>query len=247
MSTVLVLGGATGIGAAAVRAFRAQGDTVVLADRSVAAGEALVAEPAAGTGHFVEVDLVDPDAPRRAVEQAVAFAGGLDVVFYNAGILEAHPLDEWTVESWDRNLRVNLTAPFFTAQAAAPYLRQSEQGRIIITSSTGALRGHAGMPAYHSTKSGILGLVRVLADELGPDGITVNTVLPGWVDTPFNDAFWHHQDDPEAALRDLETRIPLGRQALPEDVVGTIVFLASPASQYITGQSIVVDGGYTAV
>jgi NAD(P)-dependent dehydrogenase (short-subunit alcohol dehydrogenase family) len=103
------------------------------------------------------------------------------------------------------------------------------------------------MPAYHASKAGLINLVRALADELGPEGITVNAVCPGWIDTPFNDAFWQHQDDPAAALRSLESSIPLRRQGVPEDVVDSVLFLASPGAAYITGQAVVVDGGYSAV
>jgi NAD(P)-dependent dehydrogenase (short-subunit alcohol dehydrogenase family) len=103
------------------------------------------------------------------------------------------------------------------------------------------------MAAYHATKAGLLGMVRALADELGPDGVTVNAVCPGWVDTPFNDAFWASQHDPARALASLTERIPLRRQAVPEDITGLLLFLASPESAYITGQALVIDGGYTAV
>ena len=133
------------------------------------------------------------------------------------------------------------------SQAAAPHLRKSENGRIILTSSTGAFRGHAGMPAYHATKAGLLGLVRALADELGPDGVTVNAVCPGWVDTSFNNSFWGHQEDPARALDELRASIPFRRQAQPDDMTGLLLFLASSASSYITGQALVIDGGYTSV
>jgi dihydroanticapsin dehydrogenase len=103
------------------------------------------------------------------------------------------------------------------------------------------------MPAYHATKAGLLGMVRALADELGPDGVTVNAVCPGWVDTAFNDSFWAHQHDPGRARDDLTGSIPLRRQADPDDVTGVLLFLASAASSYITGQALVVDGGYTSV
>jgi 3-oxoacyl-[acyl-carrier protein] reductase len=103
------------------------------------------------------------------------------------------------------------------------------------------------MPAYHAAKAGLLGLVRSLADELSPAGIRVNAVCPGWIDTPFNDPYWSFQRDPRSALRALETSIPSRRQGSPEDVAGVVTFLASPAARYITGASIVVDGGYSAV
>jgi NAD(P)-dependent dehydrogenase (short-subunit alcohol dehydrogenase family) len=118
---------------------------------------------------------------------------------------------------------------------------------MIFTSSTGAFRGHAGMPAYAATKAGLVNLVRALADELSPAGVRVNCICPGWIDTPFNDTFWHHQDDPDSALKALVGSIPMRRQGVPEDVAGTVLFLASPASAYITGQALVVDGGYLSV
>lgn len=248
MSVALVLGGASGIGAAVFRALRERGDTVVLADRDVVSARRLLSEDDSAGARFIELDLADPAAPGRAVQAAVEIGDGtIDTVLYNAGVLQAAPLAEWTTQAWDLATAVNLRGPFLTAQAAAAALARSESGSFIVTSSTGALRGHAGMPAYHATKAGLLGLVRALADEWGPMGTRVNAVLPGWVDTAFNDAFWAHQDDPDRALQDLVAGIPLRRQGRPEDVVGTVLFLASPASAYITGQSVVVDGGYTAV
>lgn len=248
MTAVLVAGGATGIGEAVVRALRARGDDVVLVDRNVAGGRAAVSEVLPGAGWFVEADLATSDGPAAAVNAALEHTGGrLDGLFYNAGVLLARPLAEWTVADWDLSTAVNLRAPFLMAQAAAPHLAQSDAGRIVLTSSTGALRGHAGMPAYHATKSGLHGLVRALADELAPNGTTVNAICPGWVDTPFNDGFWGHQDNADAALAELERSIPLGRQAQPEEIVGSVLFLMSGAASYVTGQALVIDGGYTAV
>ena len=248
MRSILVAGGATGIGAAALRAYRSRGDRVLLADRNEAAAKAVVAEDLPGEAHLVVCDFLDVESVQTAVDAAVdAHDGELDTVFYNAAILEAHPLGSWTAAAWDRSAAVNLRAPFLMAQAAAPYLRVAEHGRIILTSSTGAFRGHAGMPAYHATKAGLLGLVRALADELGPDGVTVNAVCPGWVDTPFNESFWNHQEDPAAALHALTSQIPLRRQARPEDLTGLLLYLASAESSYLTGQALVVDGGYTSV
>lgn len=248
MRTVLVAGGATGIGAAAVQAFRRRGDAVLLADLNDVGANTVVQEDLPGPARFLRCDFADPTAAATAVRVAAEFGHGhLDTVFYNAAVLEAHPLPDWTVAAWDRSCAVNLRAPFLISQAAAPLLNASRRGRIILTSSTGAFRGHAGMPAYHATKAGLLGLVRALADELGPTRTTVNAVCPGWVDTPFNDSFWAHQADPAAAVEELTDRIPLRRQGAPDDVSGVVLFLASDESAYITGQSIVVDGGYTAV
>ena len=247
MASVLVAGGASGIGRAVTRAFRLQGDAVLIADRDGVGAKTAAAEDLPGLAEVFVADLADPDASRDAVAAAVAHGGGLDVLFANAAVLLARPLPEWSVADWDRSLAVNLRAPFLLTQAALPHLRVSAVPRVIITSSTGGLRGHAGMPAYHASKAGVINLVRALADELGPEGITVNAVCPGWIDTPFNDAFWGHQDDPAAALARLEAAIPLRRQGVPEDVVGSVLFLASPAAAYVTGHALVVDGGYSAV
>jgi len=248
MSVALVVGGATGIGAQAVRALRDRGDDVILVDINEHAGVALCEEPARGRATFVLEDVSVVDGATRSVDAALAWADGrLDTVFFNAGRLDARPLAQWTPELWDNALALNLRAPFFVVQRAAAALVASTVGRVIITASTGAFRGHAGMPAYHASKAGVIGLVRVLADELGPDGVTVNALCPGWIETPFNDTYWQHQADAVAMASALDSTIPLRRQGTPADVTGTVLFLASEASQYITGTSIVIDGGYTAV
>ncbi|WP_158866328.1 SDR family NAD(P)-dependent oxidoreductase [Leifsonia sp. AG29] len=248
MSVALVLGGATGIGAAGVRALRGAGHRVVIADRNLDSARALAAEDLGPDAFAIEADLADPDIPRGAVAYASELGGGtIDVVFYNAGVLISHPLPEWTTADWGRSVAVNLSGPFLTAVAADSALKASAAGRFIVTSSTGALRGHAGMPAYHATKSGLLGLIRALADEWGPWGITANALLPGWVETAFNDPFWSSQPDPTRAEQELVSRIPLRRQGTPEDFSGAVAFLASEASAYMTGQALIVDGGYSAV
>ena len=246
--TALVLGGATGIGGAIARALAVRGDRVVVADRNADAGRELVKSIGSSQALFVECDLEQDSASADAVVAATEFSNGeLDDLVYTAGLLEAMPLAHWSRRAWDRSLAVNLTAPFFAVQAARPALALSHRGRVILTSSTGALRGHAGMPAYHASKAGMLGLMRSLADELAIDGTTVNSILPGWIDTPFNDTYWSHQADPDAARTALESSIPLKRQGVPDEVTGAVLFLASSQSSYITGQSIVIDGGFTAV
>lgn len=247
MASVLIAGGATGIGLAAMRAFRARGDSVLLADIDEVAAKAAAAENLPGPALALSCDLADPSAPARAVEATLELGGGIDVVFGNAGLLIAAPLAEWTVDQWDRTAAVNLRAPFLLAQAAAPHLAISSIGSLIFTASTGAFRGHAGMPGYAATKAGVVNLVRALADELSPTGVRVNCICPGWIDTPFNDPHWDHQADKSDAVERLVTAIPMRRQGAPEDIVGSVLFLASPDSAYITGQALVVDGGYSAV
>ncbi|MFM7717953.1 MAG: SDR family NAD(P)-dependent oxidoreductase [Actinomycetota bacterium] len=245
MGSVLIVGGATGIGRATALALAAAGDVVTLADLDLAGADRVAA---ASSGRIVPVacDAGSVDGPAAAVDAAVAAGGGLDTLIANAGVLIARPLAEWTAEDWDRSMAVNVRGPFLLAQAAAPHLARSSNASIIFTASTGAFRGHAGMPAYAASKAALVNLVRALADELSPSGIRVNAVCPGWIDTPFNDPHWDHQADADAARTELERAIPMRRQGTPDDVVGTMRFLASPDSAYVTGTAIVVDGGYLA-
>lgn len=249
MTKVLIAGGATGIGAAVALAFLSKGASVTVCDLN-ADGLAKLEQDARdlpGTIATKVLDLAEPSSPARAVAFAVAQQGGIDCLFVNAGLLLSADLGDWTDEMWQRSVAVNLTLPMFITQAALPSLRASGNASVIFTSSTGALRGHAGMPAYHATKSGVLGLVRALADELGPEDIRVNALLPGWVDTPFNDTFWEHQSDPAEARRKIDAGIPMRRHGTAEELAGTVLYLASDAGRYVSGTQLVVDGGYTAV
>ena len=246
MGNVIVAGGATGIGRAAVRGFRARGDNVLLVDHRPQAAD-LVAEQAPGAIRFVQQDLSEPDAPAQIVAAAVAEYGSLDTVLITAALMLSAPLSEWTREMWDQSVALNLRMPFFFAQAAAPHLAKSDNASLIFISSTGAIRGHAGMSAYQATKAALPGLCRSLTAELGPLGIRINTIMPGWIDTPFNDPFWEYQKNPDARRVEIERQIPLRRQGQPDEVSSMVLFLASPAGRYIAGTSIVIDGGYTAV
>jgi dihydroanticapsin dehydrogenase len=246
MANVIVAGGATGIGRAAVRGFRARGDNVLLVDHRPQAQD-LVTESAPGAIKFVQRDLADPEAPRDIVRDCVATFGSLDSVLVTAALMLSAALDEWTFDMWDRTVALNLRMPFLFVQAAAPELAKSSNPSITLISSTGAIRGHAGMSAYQATKAALPALCRSLTAELGSSGIRINTLLPGWIDTPFNDPFWSYQENPEARRKAIEAQIPLRRQGDPEEVSSMVLFLASPAGRYIAGTSIVIDGGYTAV
>jgi NAD(P)-dependent dehydrogenase (short-subunit alcohol dehydrogenase family) len=246
MASVIVAGGATGIGRASVRGFRARGDDVLLVDHRPQGADHLK-EDLPGRIEFEQCDLADPDAPARIVSAAVAAFGSLDCVLVTAALMLSAPLEGWTVDMWDRTVALNLRMPFLFAQAAAPHLARSDNPSIILISSTGAIRGHAGMSAYQATKAALPGLCRSLTAELGPKGIRINALMPGWIDTPFNDPFWEYQRSPEARRREIEAQIPLRRQGDPDEVASLVLFLSSPAGRYVAGTSIVVDGGYTAV
>ena len=246
MGNVIVSGGATGIGRAAVRGFRARGDNVLLVDHRPQAADP-VNEQAPGAIRFIQRDLMEPSAPAEMVMAAIAEFGSLDTVLITAALMLSAPLGEWTQDMWDRSVALNLRMPFFFAQAAAPHLAKSDNASLILISSTGAIRGHAGMSAYQATKAALPGLCRSLTAELGPLGIRINTIMPGWIDTPFNDPFWQFQRAPDERRRQIEAQIPLRRQGEPDEVASMVLFLASREGRYIAGTSIVIDGGYTAV
>jgi len=245
VTTSVVIGGASGIGRAVAENLHARGDVVIVVDRDDAGKE--LAKNLGSDAHFVHADMSTSTGPHESITQSLEISRGeIDVLYFGPAVLESRRLAEWTVEDWDRSLSVNLRAAFFACQAAEGALRKSKLGRIVLMSSTGAFRGHAGMHAYHASKAGMLGLVRSLADEFAPS-VTVNAICPGWIDTPFNDSFWSFQDNPDQARDQLEASIPARRQGQPSDVVGIVNFLTTPEASYITGQSVTVDGGYTAV
>jgi NAD(P)-dependent dehydrogenase (short-subunit alcohol dehydrogenase family) len=242
MSAVLVAGGATGIGRATVHALRASGVDVYLADINLdAAVEAATGEDG-GRVVVGKHDLAEPDAPGDAVTAALAEFGRLDGIVVTVGLHVVAPVEEFAIEDWDRTMAINVRAPFLFAQTGAGPLAETG-GSIVLTSSTAAFRGSRGTFAYAASKGALVSLTRSLAVELAPRGVRVNCVCPGWIDTPFNDPYWSLQADPERALAELASRIPAGRQGEPVDVAGMIVYLLGSGAAYVTGQSIIVDGG----
>jgi glucose 1-dehydrogenase len=246
---VVVTGAASGIGRATclrlARDARARGRAAAIAavDLAPAPGldtlgdelEALGAQMLALDG-----DMGSADAPARVVEAAVARFGGLDGVVSNAGINRPGALVEYAVEDWDRMFAVNTRATWLLARAAYPALRASG-GAIVAVASMSGGHPHAHLAAYGPSKAALIMLVGVLAQELGPAGIRVNTVSPGMVHTGMS-ARVYADPDLVAARRAL---VPLGRIATPEDVADVIAFLLGPDARYVTGHDLVVDGGVT--
>jgi NAD(P)-dependent dehydrogenase (short-subunit alcohol dehydrogenase family) len=218
----LVTGGARGIGAAAAAALKDCGAEVVVVD--------LLGDP--------PVDVSDPDA----LEEAFLRAGPPDIVVANAGTAVFRRLDETTDAEWRRLIDINLTGAFHTVRLAARAMKPRRRGAIVLTASTNSFDGEADLAAYNATKAGLLGLLRTAANELGPFGIRVNAVCPGLIRT---DLTAGHFARPEL-LREYFRHIPLGRGGLPEEVAAAIVFLASPLASYITGATLLVDGGQMA-
>ena len=190
----------------------------------------------------LQLDLNRATVPQLqgAVQQVINQFGGLDILVNCAGMGYRVPALEYKEEAWDEVLRVNLKAAFFLAQAAAAHFAKRGYGKIINVGSLLSLQGGILNAAYTSSKSGLLGLTRLLANEWAPLGINVNCIIPGYMETRYTAPL---QADPERNRAILE-RIPANRWGRPEDLQGAVVFLASPASDYVHGAALVVDGGW---
>ena len=239
---VLVTGGASGIGAAIVEHFCAQGSRVGFLDFDDAASEALLERlPAATSARFRHADLRDIPATREAIRALETDLGGpFAVLVNNAARDDRHPIDEVTPEYWDERMAANLRHQFFCAQTVVPAMREAGAGSIINMSSHSFLLATGGMPAYTAAKSGVIGLTRGLARDLGPHRIRVNTVLPGWIMTERQLALWM---TPEG-----EARRKAG-QCIPDplhaaDVARMVLWLAAEDSRLVTAREFVVDGGW---
>lgn len=239
---VLVTGASRGIGAAVAAVFAGEGDRVAVHyGRSRAEAEEVLAG-LPGEGHLlVQGDLTDADEVRRSVDEAAAGLGGLDVLVNNAGVFLAHPpltttYDVWQ-ESWARTLATNLTGAANASFCAVPHLVASGGGAIVNVSSRGAFRGEPDCPAYGASKAGLNALGQSLAQALAPQGITVGTVAPGFVET---DMAREVLDGPRGD--EVRAQSPMGRVARPEEVAAAVLWLASPGARFATGTIIDVNG-----
>jgi NAD(P)-dependent dehydrogenase (short-subunit alcohol dehydrogenase family) len=244
----IVTGGGRGIGAATARRFLAEGALVEVWEVSAAAADQAAADLAAadlthgggpreaGRLHVEVVDVVDQGRVSGAVSEVIARRGKVDILINNAGIIADDFAADLNLEDWDRVLRVNLTGTFICAQAVIPHFREQRSGAIVNTSSTSAL-GNKGQANYAASKAGVIGLTRTLALELARDGIRVNCIAPGTIDTEM------FRGVPEKVREKFLARIPLGRLGRPEEVASLHLFLASDESSYMTGQTIFCDGG----
>jgi gluconate 5-dehydrogenase len=239
----LVTGASRGLGLAMAEGLAEAGATVLLNGRNALTLDAVVST-LRGRGLNAEklpFDVTDHHAAGSAIDAIIARHGRLDILIANAGILHRAPLDDWTLSDWDRILATNLKSCLILAQQAAKSMRQQGRGRIIFTTSIASILARGGIHGYVASKSGLVGLTRSLACELGEHGITCNGICPGYFETELTSSLLQRE---EFVMR-LNSRVPLRRWGQPRDLAGAAVFLASDAASYVTGQQIVIDGGFT--
>jgi len=239
---VLITGGGTGIGAALTAAFAAQGAKVAFIDIAEQESEILAHRLSQQSRHpvtFVKADLRDMEAAKAAVTTAAGALGSLAVLINNAAWDDRHDIDTVTEAYWDDSQAINLKQIFFVTQTALPHLRAARTGAIVNFSSISYLLNMGDLPSYAAAKAGIVGLTKSLAGRLGPEGIRVNTILPGMIVTERQKRLWLSDDGIDATV----SRQCLRRPLTEEDVVGPCLFLASAASAGMTAQTMIIDGG----
>ncbi|WP_323121498.1 SDR family NAD(P)-dependent oxidoreductase [Burkholderia alba] len=240
--TVLITGGATGIGASFVEHFARQGARVAFVDLDAASGAALAAQlgDARHPPSFAACDLTDIDALRRTIDALRARTGAFAVLVNNAANDRRHAIGDVTPESFDAGIAVNLRHQFFAAQAVIDDMKQLGGGSIINLGSISWMLKNGGYPVYVTSKAAVQGLTRGLARDLGPFGIRVNTLAPGWVMTDKQRRLWL-DDAGRAAIKAGQC---LDAELLPADLARMALFLAADDSRMITAQDVVVDGGW---
>jgi NAD(P)-dependent dehydrogenase (short-subunit alcohol dehydrogenase family) len=244
--SVLITGGATGIGATLVEQFTRQGARVGFVDLDATSGEALAARLAAGLSadqfapQFVAADLTDIAALRAAVERLRAAIGPITVLLNNAANDKRQPIEQISPEFWDASLAVNLRSQFFAVQAVMSDMRAGGGGSIINFGSISWMLKQGGMPAYTTSKAAIQGLTRSLARDLGAHGIRVNTLVPGWVMTEKQISLWVD----EAAKADIAKGQCINKPLEAEHIAHMALFLAADDSAMCTAQDFIVDGGW---
>jgi NAD(P)-dependent dehydrogenase (short-subunit alcohol dehydrogenase family) len=246
--TALVTGSTRGIGAGIARRFVDEGANVVVTGRSVDEGEAVARElreraadaESDGAAHFVRADMRDPDDVETLVEATADVYGGVDVLVNNAGVQTETTAASATIDDWEFVLETDFRSFWLCAKHAIEYM--PDGGAIVNMSSNHAFSTMPGLFPYNAVKAGINGMTRALALELGPHGIRVNTVNPGWIEVERTE-----DELADEERQHVESLHPLGRIGRPADVAGTVAFLASDDAAFVTGASLLVDGGRAAV
>ena len=246
--SALIAGGANDIGEAICSTFARAGARVLVMDTDKTRGKDLESR-LKKEGHetrFYKGDVVKSYDLKKALKEIESSFGGLDILVNSAASALIKTLEDTTEDEWDHLMTVNLKSAFLAIKHALPLLRRGGEGRIINISSVYGMVGEPDRAAYSASKGGLTALTRQLAVELAPDGITVNCVSPGGVDTQTKRHYMRTSYDPETAQHELLESIPLDRLASPQEVADAVLFLASERSRFITGINLVIDGGLTA-
>jgi len=241
----VVTGGSRGIGFGIAQALAGAGATIVIAatnvDQSADAVKQL--EASGATAVSVPTDVSDPDAAQALVDETVGQFGRLDILVNNAGINIIKRPEDLTPDEWHQVLAVNLDGPFLCSRAAYPAMKAGGGGKVINIGSLMSIFGNAKASAYGASKGGVVQLTKALAIAWAADGIQVHAILPGWIDTDLTRGARQQLPGLEEVV---QTRTPEGRWGVPSDLGGPAVFLASAASDFLTGTTLIVDGGFAA-
>jgi 3-oxoacyl-[acyl-carrier protein] reductase len=239
--TALVTGASRGLGKSMAIALGRCGAKVACVARNVEKlnETAAVIRSAGGTAEVFECDVTDSEAVQKLIDTVIEKLGSLEIVVNNAGITRDTLIPRMTDQEWDDVINTNLRSVFLLTRAATQVMMRSRYGRIINISSVSGIMGNPGQANYSASKAGVIGLTRTVAKELAKRKVTVNAICPGFIATEMTDALG-------SALDEAIKQIPAKRLGLPEEVAEAVVFLASPAAAYITGQVLTIDGGLTA-
>jgi NAD(P)-dependent dehydrogenase (short-subunit alcohol dehydrogenase family) len=246
--TAVVTGAASGIGRATATRFAEEGATVVATDVDVEGGRetARQIEAAGGDAEFRELDVTDYDAFDDLLTAVHEEYDGLDVLHNNAGILgPVKPLEEITLEERSRLIDINVNGVWNGCHAAVPLLKAQESGAIVNTASNSGFLASPEVTTYCLTKAAVLNFTRAVAHEVGPHGVRVNAICPGMTDTGMLDTFYEGAGDPEAMKAEFAEEFSLKRIADPVEMANAVLFLASDEASFVTGEALVVDGGFS--
>ena len=235
----IITGGAQGIGKAGVKKLATEGATVIIWDINEEKANATISELSAVSSkiYFNLVNITSYESVQSAAESVYNKYGSIDILINNAGITKDATLVKMSPEQWQQVINVNLTGVFNCTKSVAPFMIEKKSGRIVNTSSVVALYGNFGQTNYVAAKSGIIGMTKVWARELGRKGITVNAVAPGFIATEMIETV------PEKVIDMLKEKTPLGRLGTPEDIADAYMFLVSDEAKFINGHVLSVDGG----
>lgn len=241
----IVTGAGSGIGRAGALAMAREGAFVVAADRDAASGEATCAavRDAGGEALAVAADVGNDADLDRLVSETLNARGRIDILHSHAGVQVEGPLETVEPDGMDQSWRINVRAHFQLARRVMPTMREQGKGSIIVTASNSGVFYDHEMIAYATSKHAAVAMVKQIAIDYGKYGVRVNALCPGWVDTPFNDAFTRQMGGREALLAYVKGQIPMGRFATVDEIAESILYLASDRSSFMTGHALVVDGG----